>query len=62
MEPFFNDDKGHVWKLDKNGEVDDVAFDEWGHYGPVCIKCGYGFCVSCYDTAELPVCEKMEEK
>lgn len=45
--------KGHVWKLDDyNEEVDIFAFDAGNHNGPMCIKCGYGFCHHCHPVPE----------
>lgn len=44
--------RGHVWKLDENGDIDHFGVewdeDQWrGHNGPICTVCGYSFCHHC---------------
>lgn len=61
--------KGHTIKRDIDGQVDNYGFfyfedveseasDE--HCGPVCITCGYGFCMYCDEhegfSDDIPVC------
>ena len=45
----------HTWKKDKNGEIDDFAWDFDYHNGVVCEVCGETVCVHCnpnYDKLE----------
>lgn len=49
------DPRGHVWKLDERGNTDVLAYEVeaeegffGGHNGPVCIKCGFYFCMYCH--------------
>lgn len=44
------DNKGHVWMLNEDGNVDIFGYDVGDHNGPVCEKCGYGFCHHCSDV------------
>ena len=37
----------HDWEKDKNGKVDEFAFDYGYHNGPMCKRCGYSFCMHC---------------
>lgn len=39
--------KSHKWYRNKYGEIDMCAFNYDFHNGPICEKCGYGFCVHC---------------
>ena len=59
----------HTWKKDKNGEIDNFAWDFDYHNGVVCEVCGETVCVHCnpnYDKLEdceeniysCPVCGK----
>ena len=43
--------KKHLMKKNSIGEVDDWAFAEGMHNGPVCIKCDQQFCVYCACSA-----------
>lgn len=46
--PFESESRGHVWKRDEDGSVDIFAYNPRDpHNGPLCIKCGYGFCHHC---------------
>ncbi len=48
----------HKWKRDKNGEVDDWAWDAGYCNGVVCEVCGDSYCVYCDpDYDELEDCE-----
>ena len=60
---------GHVWKTRNENNPDDWDDDKYGketdwfayeageyHNGPVCKKCGYGFCHHC--TSEFEITEK----
>ena len=38
---------GHVLKQE-DGKVDWFAYDVFPCLGPVCVKCGQGFCQFCY--------------
>lgn len=52
---YIDDTRGHEWKLDEEGKVDILGYNPGcPHNGPVCVKCGYGFCHHCH---ELPVIE-----
>lgn len=57
----------HTWKLDKNGHIDDMAYDvevydSGDHNGPRCTVCGFYFCEACarsigkncYDSEQYP--------
>lgn len=37
----------HEWKLDEKGEIDEFATECDNHNGPMCVRCGYGFCKHC---------------
>jgi hypothetical protein len=37
----------HDWYRDKNGDIDDYAYDGDYHNGPMCKRCHYGFCIHC---------------
>jgi hypothetical protein len=47
------DARGHAWKVDREGEVDEMALDVdspegcGGHNGPMFELCGYTFCMWC---------------
>ena len=48
----------HKWRKDKNGEIDDFAFDYDYHNGVVCEICGEAVCVHCNpDYDKLEDCE-----
>lgn len=48
MFPYETETKGHEWKKDSRGIVDIFAFHPAiYHNGPLCVKCGYGFCHHC---------------
>lgn len=50
--------KGHVWKLDEDGNVDTFYLDYDFHNGPGCVKCGYTFCEHCdSEITECPIKE-----
>lgn len=42
-------DRGHVWQLDEDGEVDSFALCYEYHNGPSCVRCGYSYCEHCDD-------------
>lgn len=37
----------HDWVRDKNGNIDDFAYDGDYHNGPMCKRCHYAFCIYC---------------
>jgi len=40
--------RGHVWKRDEDGTLDIFAYNPSEYCnGPLCVKCGYGFCHHC---------------
>lgn len=40
--------RGHVWKRDSDGMIDWFAGSDYGfHNGPLCLRCGDGFCEHC---------------
>ena len=39
--------RGHEWKREENGDIDIFGVDSGYHNGPICVKCGYGFCHHC---------------
>jgi hypothetical protein len=41
--------RGHQWRLDERGDVDDFGLDVDYHNGPVCVSCGYSFCQHCQE-------------
>jgi hypothetical protein len=49
MRAYELDPKGHEWaKNDYDGEVDIFAYNPSEYCnGPLCVKCGYGFCHHC---------------
>jgi hypothetical protein len=41
--------RGHVWKRHEDGTLDILAYNLGGyHNGPMCVRCGYGFCLNCF--------------
>lgn len=39
---------GHLWKRDSDGMIDWFAGQNYGiHNGPLCVRCGDGFCEHC---------------
>lgn len=49
----------HTWRKNKNGEVDDFAWDFEFHNGVVCEICGETVCVLCNpEYGELTDCEE----
>jgi hypothetical protein len=44
---YVDNPRGHVWKLDEDGEIDYFGYDGDVHNGPLCVNCGYGFCHHC---------------
>jgi hypothetical protein len=47
----------HLWKREKNGDIDIFAFERGFHNGPVCKACGEAFCHHCH-----PECYESECK
>jgi hypothetical protein len=60
VRPYITNTKGHVWKLDEDGRVNEFAHEYEYHNGPVCVRCGYEFCHHCNDLPEkiCPVTER----
>ena len=58
---YIENTKGHTWKLDEDGEVDDMSWGIGLCYGPTCIKCGYQFCVLCENGIARKDCEGKSE-
>jgi hypothetical protein len=56
MRPYELNPMGHVWRRnDYNEEVDVFGYEEGEyHNGPVCVRCGYGFCHHCGDRPCTP--------
>ena len=67
--------KGHTIKRTPDGHVDDYGFfyfddpdaeasDE--HCGPICVTCGYGFCMFCDEIHEysndIPICSGASDQ
>ena len=46
---YVSNPRGHVWKRNDKGHVDDYAYDDDHHTGPACTVCGYIFCTHCQD-------------
>ena len=42
----------HTWKLYED-EVDNYAWFNDFHYGRLCIKCGYSYCIACKKESEI---------
>ena len=51
----------HEWKRDEDGTVDVFGFDADTHNGPVCVRCGYGYCHHCQKEPSAP-CEKRPRR
>jgi hypothetical protein len=48
MRPYVLNPKGHEWRKDAFGDIDIFAYNPSKYCnGPVCAKCGYGFCHHC---------------
>ena len=45
---YVKDTKGHLWMRNKDGSIDIFGYDADTHNGPICVKCGYGFCHHCH--------------
>ena len=54
LRPYERNPMGHVWKTDDAGGVDIFGFDGGTHNGPICVKCGYGFCHHCRELPDHP--------
>ena len=41
----------HDWETEEDGSIDEWAFESEDsiHHGPMCKRCGYSFCVLCYE-------------
>ena len=39
--------RGHAWKLDEFGYINEFGMESGYHQGPVCVHCGYSYCVHC---------------
>ncbi len=46
------ENKKHLWKLDSEKNVDEWAFSEGYHNGPMCVKCGKSFCLHCSGSSK----------
>lgn len=47
----------HLWAIDADGEIDTDAYKHGDyHSGPMCERCGYGYCCYCQDAPDKP-CE-----
>ena len=44
---YITERRGHTWRKNERGEIDIMAYNVGFHNGPVCEKCGYGFCHHC---------------
>jgi hypothetical protein len=64
VEAYIANPRGHVWKLDSQGQVDGFGFETDGHNGPSCAVCGYGFCHHCDDGPDhdCPGVEGVEDE
>ena len=61
MRWYEKDNKGHSWRRDESGAIDEFGLDVEYHNGPICTICGFSFCQHC-KISELPECKKPEEK
>lgn len=46
------ENKKHRWELDSKGSVNEFAFSEGYHNGPMCAKCGKSFCLYCSGSSK----------
>ena len=37
----------HDWERNKNGDIDNFAYEGDYHNGPACTRCHYAFCIHC---------------
>jgi hypothetical protein len=46
VRPYVINNRGHEWMLKENGLIDIFGYTAAAGWcnGPVCVKCGYGFC------------------
>ena len=51
--------RGHVWKMDEDGETDTCAFSWEFHSGPICKNCLYEFCIL-YEKGPQCDCPNVE--
>ena len=54
------ENKEHRWELNSRGEVDEFAFSEGYHNGPVCVKCEQHFCIHCEGKAMGKDCDVID--
>lgn len=47
---------GHLWIVDKEGKVREDLADYEHHSGPVCLVCGYSYCVYCHPKGAPEPC------
>lgn len=52
-----NNSRGHKWKLDEYGKIDDFAMSYENHNGPECTECGYYFCEHCTPHGPTEDCD-----
>jgi hypothetical protein len=50
----------HAWKRDEDGDIDIFAADDAPHNGPVCVRCGEGFCHHCNPDCYREVCPAVD--
>lgn len=53
--------RGHVWKKEEDGDIDIFGMSAGHHNGPVCVKCGYGFCHHCHELPQMD-CPKATKR
>jgi hypothetical protein len=60
IKAYIDNPRGHVWQTGDDGELDIFAYGE-GEYcnGPLCVKCGYGFCHHCHSDGAEHDCSEM---
>lgn len=49
----------HQWKRE-DGDIDIFAYEAGHHNGPVCVRCGDGFCRHCEPDCYRYVCPEAE--
>lgn len=54
--------RGHVWQKDEDGDIDIFGHESDPHNGPVCVRCGYGFCHHCHELPEVDCTGDQNER
>lgn len=54
--------KHHNWAKNEDGSIDEFAWEQGYHNGPVCQNCYYSYCINCDEAEEVDKvpCETTE--